>query len=120
MADNAGGGAVCFQTLLQPVRMAHPYNLSQPSRVCNAIFSMQVAKGCECQKLRAFDLIKLSSLMSKTSFVRSFMFYNKSLFLVLYEHFILYIHFPPNLHILGCLCGHTFLLQPFIVHMYFG
>ena len=49
-AANAGGGAVCchltFQTLLQPVRMAHPENLSHPSRVGIAIFRMQVAEGC--------------------------------------------------------------------------
>ena len=50
-AENAGGGAVCyhltFQTLLQPVRMAHPWNLLQPLRVGSAIFRMQVAEGCD-------------------------------------------------------------------------
>ena len=35
-----------FQTLLQPVRMAHLSNLSHPSRVGSAIFRMQVAEGC--------------------------------------------------------------------------
>ena len=35
-----------FQTLLQPVKMAHPQNLSHPSRVRSAIFRMQVAEGC--------------------------------------------------------------------------
>ena len=49
-AENAGGGAVCchltFQTLLQPVRMANPWNLSHPLRVGSAIFRMQVAEGC--------------------------------------------------------------------------
>ena len=34
-----------FQTLLQPVRMAHPSNLSHQSRVGSAIFRMQVVKG---------------------------------------------------------------------------
>ena len=49
-AENVGGGAVCchltFQTLLQPVRMAHPKNLLHPLRVGSAIFRMQVAEGC--------------------------------------------------------------------------
>ena len=34
-------------TLLQPVRIAHPYNLSNPSRVGCAIFRMHVAEGCQ-------------------------------------------------------------------------
>ena len=49
-AENAGRGAVCchltFQTLLQPLRMAHPYNLLQLSLVGSAIFRMQVAEDC--------------------------------------------------------------------------
>ena len=35
-----------FQTLLQPVRIAHPLNLSHPSQVGSAIFRMQVSEGC--------------------------------------------------------------------------
>ena len=49
-AENAGGGLVCchltFQTLLQPVRMAHPENFLQPSQIDSAIFRMQLAEGC--------------------------------------------------------------------------
>ena len=47
--ESAGGGAVCchltLQTLLQAVRMAHPFNLLQLSWLGIAIFRMQVAKG---------------------------------------------------------------------------
>ena len=57
-AENAGRGAVCchltFQTLLQPVRMAHPAIVG---RQC--IFRMQVAEGCAvCSPgvLKIFDL----------------------------------------------------------------
>ena len=50
-AEDAGGGAVCcnltFQTLMQPVRMAHPWNLLHPSRLGSAIFRMQVAECCD-------------------------------------------------------------------------
>ena len=35
-----------FQTLLDPIRMAHPLNLLQPSQIGSAIFRMQVAEGC--------------------------------------------------------------------------
>ena len=58
-ATNAGGGAMCcrliFQTMLQPVRMAHPSNLSHPSRVGSAIFNMQVAEGCEVLRLDIYE-----------------------------------------------------------------
>ena len=62
-AENAGGGAVyCHltcQTLLQPVRMAHPYNLSRPPRVGSAIFRMQVAEGCEAAVGKFWDTLKI-------------------------------------------------------------
>ena len=55
-AENAEGEAVCchltFQTLLQPVRMAHPQNLLHLSRVGSAIFRIQVAEGCDQVCLR--------------------------------------------------------------------
>ena len=35
-----------FQTLLQPVRLAHSLNLSHSSRVGSVVFRMQVAEGC--------------------------------------------------------------------------
>ena len=50
-AENARGGALCccltFQTLLQPVRMAHPWNLLHSSRAGSAIFRMPAAESCE-------------------------------------------------------------------------
>ena len=45
-AENTGGGTVCchltFQIMLQPVRMACPYNLVQPLRVGGAIIDINL------------------------------------------------------------------------------
>ena len=45
--------------------MAHPYNLSQPSRVGSAIFRMQVAEGCDGFRLKS-NRMEESNNMYKT------------------------------------------------------
>ena len=73
-AENARGGAVCchltFKTLLQPGRMAHPYNLFHQLRVGSVIFRMQVAErlrprtfNCQLENVKSkkgytFNLVK--------------------------------------------------------------